>query len=97
MQLKFTVPGEPCAQGRPCFTTIGGYTKAYDPAKSRNYKAFVRYIATDAAKMQQWYYNDKPLHIDVQAIMAMPKSKPKKWQAQALRGFIRPTKKPGYR
>lgn len=94
MELKFTVPGEPCAQGRPRFTTKSGYAKAYDPAKSRNYKAFVRYIATDAAKMQGWYYTDKPLHIDVQAIMAIPKSKPKKWQFAALRGDIRPIKKP---
>lgn len=93
-ELKFTVPGEPCAQGRPRFTIKSGYVKAYDPAKSRNYKAFVRYIATDAAKNQGWYYTDKPLHVMVQAIMTIPKSKPKKWQLAALRGETRPTKKP---
>lgn len=43
--LKFIVPGEPCAQGRPRFTTIGGYARAYDPAKSKNYKSFVKLVA----------------------------------------------------
>ena len=93
-QIKFTIPGEPCAQGRPRFTTKSGYTKAYDPAKSRNYKAFVRYIATDAAKMQGWSYTDKALFMAVKAVLSVPKSKSKKWQLAALRGEIRPTKKP---
>ena len=93
-ELKFTVPGEPCAQGRPRFTTKSGYAKAYDPAKSRNYKAFVRYIATDAAKMQGWNYTDKALFMAVKAVLSVPKSKSKKWQLAALRGEIRPTKKP---
>lgn len=92
--IKFTIPGEPCAQGRPRFTTKSGYVKAYDPAKSRNYKAFVRYIATDAAKMQGWSYTDKALFMAVKAVLSVPKSKSKKWQLAALRGEIRPTKKP---
>ena len=41
MNLTFTIPGEPTAQGRPRFSTHGGFVKAYDPEKSRNYKAYV--------------------------------------------------------
>lgn len=93
-ELKFTVMGEPCAQGRPRFSTRNGYVKAIDPAKSRNQKAFIRYIATDAAKMQGWDYTDKALSVEITAVLSVPKSKPKKWQADAIRGRIRPTKKP---
>ncbi|PWM78648.1 MAG: RusA family crossover junction endodeoxyribonuclease [Phascolarctobacterium sp.] len=93
-KLKFTVPGEPCAQGRPRFTTRGGYAQAVDPAKSRNQKAFIRYIATDAAKRQGWNYTDKALSVEITAVLSVPKSKPKKWKKAALEGGVRPTKKP---
>ncbi len=93
-QIKFTIPGEPCAQGRPRFSTIGGYVKAIDPAKSRNQKAFVKYFATTAAKQQGWTYTDLPLYVEIIAYMGIPKSKPKKWRTAAIRGQERPTKKP---
>ncbi len=35
MELTLIIPGEPCAQGRPRFSTHGGFVKAYDPAKWR--------------------------------------------------------------
>lgn len=92
--LKFVIPGEPCAQGRPRFTTKNGYAKAYDHEKSRNYKAFVRYIATAAAKQQGWTYTYLPLYVEIIAYMGIPKSKSKKWRAAAIRGQERPTKKP---
>jgi Holliday junction resolvase RusA-like endonuclease len=92
--IKFTIPGEPCAQGRPRFSTIGGYVKAIDPAKSRNQKAFVKYLATTAAKQQGWTYTDLPLYVEIIAYMGIPKSKPKKWRTAAIRGQERPTKKP---
>lgn len=49
-ELLITIPGEPCAQGRPRFSTAGGFVKAYDPAKSRNYKAYVKLIAQEEIK-----------------------------------------------
>lgn len=48
MNLTFTIPGEPTAQGRPRFSTHGGFVKAYDPEKSRNYKAYVKLLACEA-------------------------------------------------
>lgn len=92
--LKFVIPGEPCAQGRPRFTTKSGYVKAYDPAKSRNQKAFVKYIATHEAHKQGWTYTELPLHVEIIAYMGIPKSKSKKWRTAAIRGQERPTKKP---
>nr|WP_326134879.1 RusA family crossover junction endodeoxyribonuclease [Cytobacillus horneckiae] len=41
--IKFTVFGEPVAQGRPRATTINGQVRMYDPAKSKNFKEYVRY------------------------------------------------------
>ena len=93
-QIKFTIPGEPCAQGRPRFSTLGGYVKAIDPAKSRNQKAFIKYLATTAAKQQCWTYTYLPLYVEIIAYMGIPKSKSKKWRAAAIRGQERPTKKP---
>lgn len=93
-ELKFTVMGEPCAQGRPRFSTLGGYVKAIDPAKSRNQKSYIKYLATAAAKQQGWTYTYLPLYVEIIAYMGIPKSKSKKWRAAAIRGQERPTKKP---
>lgn len=56
-----TIPGEPCAQGRPRFSVINGHARAYDPAKSRNYKAYVKLIAQEEIKTQGWKYTELPL------------------------------------
>ncbi|WP_341532715.1 RusA family crossover junction endodeoxyribonuclease [Latilactobacillus sakei] len=36
--MKLTITGEPVAAGRPRFSSRGGFAKAYDPKKSRDYK-----------------------------------------------------------
>ena len=92
--LKFTIPGEPCAQGRPRFSTAGGFVKAYDPAKSKNYKAYIKLVATHEAKKQGWLYTELPLSMSVTAYMSIPKSKSKKFRPAALAHEERPTKKP---
>lgn len=94
MQLSFFIPGEACAQGRPRFTTFGGHVHAYDPEKSKNYKAFVKLIAKDEAEKQDWKYNELPLKIKVRALIEVPASKSKKFRAAALDGLEYPTKKP---
>jgi Holliday junction resolvase RusA-like endonuclease len=37
--IHVSIPGEPVAQGRPRFARRGNFMVAYDPAKSRNWKA----------------------------------------------------------
>ena len=37
--MKVEIPGEPVAQGRPRFARVGKGVRAYDPPKSRNWKA----------------------------------------------------------
>ena len=49
-ELKMVFYGEPVAQGRPRFTTINGFKRAYDPVKSRNFKQWVRLCAIQVVK-----------------------------------------------
>lgn len=93
-ELLITIPGEPCAQGRPRFSTAGGFVKAYDPAKSRNYKAYVKLIAQEEIKTQGWKYTELPLAVTITAYMSIPTSKSKKFKQAAILGGERPAKKP---
>ena len=93
-ELKFEIPGSPIGQGRPKFSTINGHAVAYDPEKSRNYKAYVKLLATQAMKEQGFTMIDGPCCLDINAYFEVPKSKSKKFKERALLGLERPTKKP---
>lgn len=89
--IQFTVYGEPVAQGRPKFSSAGGFTRAYDPAKSRDYKDYVRLAAREYAPAALL---EGPLGIAVTAYRSTPKSFGKKKAAEAERGGILPVTKP---
>lgn len=89
--IKFTVYGEPVAQGRPKFTTINGHAKAYDPLKSRSYKEYVR---TEALKIKPLKPLEGPIALTVKAYRSIPKSFSKKKTEAAKQGEIKPTTKP---
>ena len=93
-KLMFEIPGSPIGQGRPKFSTINGHAVAYDPEKSRNYKAYVKLLATQAMKEQGFTMIDGPCCLDILACFEVPKSKSKKFRERALLGLERPTKKP---
>ena len=92
--LSFDIPGSPIGQGRPKFSTINGHAKAYDPEKSRNYKAYVRMLATQAMQETGFERIDGPCNLVIQAYFEVPKSKSKKFREAALADQERPTKKP---
>lgn len=92
--LAFEIPGQPIGQGRPKFSTINGHARAYDPEKSRNYKAYVRMLATQAMKDSGFTMIEGPCSIEIFAFFEVPKSKSKKFREAALNGLERPTKKP---
>lgn len=94
MRLYFEVPGDPCGQGRPIISTINGHPRGVDPAKSRNYKAYVAALAVAAAKEQGWRYTELPLALKICACMPVPKSKSKKYKAACYKGIEKPCKKP---
>ena len=93
-ELNFVIPGSPIGQGRPKFSTINGHPKAYDPEKSRNYKAYVRMLATQAMKETGFEMIDGPCAVIINAFFEVPKSKSKRFREAALNGTERPTKKP---
>jgi Holliday junction resolvase RusA-like endonuclease len=80
------IPGEPCAQGRPRFARRGKFVVAFDPAKSRNWKATAQALMQTAmgtaAPMQG------PLSVDVAATFTCPKGdhrktpRPRRWHAK---------------
>lgn len=92
--LTFSIPGEPCGQGRPIFTTAGGHAKAVDPPKSRNYKAFVKEIASRAIEKCSWAYTELPLYIEIVAVMSVPSSYSKKRKKECFSWEEHPCKKP---
>lgn len=52
--MRFFVDGLPVAQARPKFARFGNHVKAYDPAKSKNWKAYVAMVASSkGARVQQ--------------------------------------------
>ena len=85
------VLGDPVAQGRPRFSRQGGFVKAYDPAKSRDYKQYVRLVAAQDAP-------EAPVTgavvLSLKIYRAMPKSMSKAKREAALAGQLRPTTKP---
>lgn len=83
--------GEPVAQGRPRFSRQGGFVKAYDPAKSRDYKSYVRMIAAQHAPAEPV---QGAVILSLKIYRSIPKAMPKYKRALALAGQIRPVTKP---
>lgn len=46
-RFELNIGGEPIAQGRPRFSTIKGFTRAFDPKESRNFKQVLQAIARE--------------------------------------------------
>lgn len=89
--IQFTVYGEPVAQGRPKFSTASGFPKAYDPAKSRDYKDYVRLAAAEHAPTALL---EGSIGMMLTIYRSIPKSFSKKKVVLAEAGDLRPTTKP---
>ncbi len=82
MMINCTVYGDPVAQGRPRFTTAGGFARAYDPAKSRDYKQYVR---QEALKVKPVEIIFGPIALTVKIYRSIPKSFSKRRRTMALK------------
>ena len=91
--MKLVIMGEPVAAGRPRFSSRGGFVKAYDPKKSRDYKKMIKKQA-----MQQlpddYQPIDYPIEVDINVYRSIQKSVSKKEYARRLSNEVRPTVKP---
>lgn len=88
--MTFSIPGEPCAKGRPRFSRQGQSVRTYTPAKTANYENLVILEYQNAGgKMLEGM-----IAMTVMAYYPIPKSASKKARSQMVSGAVRPTKKP---
>jgi Holliday junction resolvase RusA-like endonuclease len=89
--IRLIIPGEAVAQGRPRFSTRSGFPRAYDPPRSRDYKAYVRYLAAEVAPETPI---EGAVRLTVTVYRAIPKGFSKHKRRLALQGEILPVTKP---
>jgi Holliday junction resolvase RusA-like endonuclease len=89
--VRFTINTDPVGQGRARFTKSG---HAYTPTKTRNAQAVVKLAAEMAMRAHGDQCFAGPLELSLRVFIRIPRSKPKKWQAQARSGAVWPTTKP---
>jgi Holliday junction resolvase RusA-like endonuclease len=89
--IEFTVYGTPVAQGRPRFSSHGGFTRAYDPKKSKDFKKYVQLVASEQRPPSLL---EGPLQLEVKVYKPSLKSFSKKKKVAAENGELRPITKP---
>lgn len=89
--IQFTVYGEPVAQGRGRASNINGFTRVYDPKKSKDFKQYVRLVAQNEVPGRLLA---GPLILEAKIFRPLPKSFSRKKREAALAGELRPTTKP---
>lgn len=94
-KVNITILGEPVGKGRPKFTTVSGFAKAYTPAKTANYETYIKLAYSERYK-QMAFNVDEPLKITIYAYQTIPGSESKRRKALMLADKIRPTKKPDW-
>lgn len=91
--ISFEIMGDPVAQGRPrAGKSFSGHTVLYDPAKSRDFKQYVKLVASQH-KPQELITG--PVHLEMTFYQPTPKkyhTKPK--QELIAAGILLPTTKP---
>lgn len=88
--IEIVLLGKPVAKGRPRFNRESG--RAYTPAKTAKYETMLRYAALEVMGARPPL--EGPLRLEMQIVVPIPASWPKKKQAAARAGELRPTGKP---
>jgi len=88
--IEIVLAGAPVGKGRPRFVKATG--RAFTPERTVRFEDRLSLAAQAAMNGQPLM--EGPLKVLVEARMPIPVSKPKKWQAAALAGQIRPVVKP---
>jgi Holliday junction resolvase RusA-like endonuclease len=88
--IEIILLGKPVAKGRPRFNRESG--RAYTPAKTVKYETMLRYAAVEVMGARPPL--EGPLRLEMHIVVPIPASWPKKKQAAARAGELRPTGKP---
>jgi Holliday junction resolvase RusA-like endonuclease len=95
--LLISVPGDVRGKGRPRIGRLAnGRPVAFTDKETVKYENMVAYAAKLAMESHGWSLvpAGEPLALRMVARFTPPASRPKKWQAAALNGQHRPTRKP---
>lgn len=93
MRVRFEIPGEPKGKGRPRFTNMGKYVKAYTPKETASYENLVK-LEYQAQCGNYKFGEDAQLDMRITAYYSIPKSVSKRKRSEMIEHKIRPTKKP---
>ena len=88
--IRCTIPGEPQGQARPRFSRQGNYVRTYTDSTTVNYENWVK-ICFQEARQEMI---EGQLNTEIKCYFSIPKSYSKKKKESALKGELRPTKKP---
>jgi Holliday junction resolvase RusA-like endonuclease len=90
--LQFHIDAEPVAKGRPKFSKVGGFMRAYTPKKTSDYENTVRQVAE--AAMGSTDPLETALGVYLYIRLPIPQSHSKKRKEACLSGQEKPIKKP---
>lgn len=90
--ITFSLAGDPQGKGRARAFRRGNFIGHYTPEKTRSYEGMIRTAAMDAMGGQPPV--DVPVEIVLRAVFPVPPSWSQKKRDAALRGEIKPAKKP---
>ena len=90
--VSIFLAGSPRGKGRPKFSTVNGRARAFTDGATRNYEASLKIVAQLA--MRGCDPLQGALDVLMIATFPIPPSWPKRRQAEALAGTMRPTTKP---
>lgn len=90
--IEIVLAGAPMGKERVRFVNATGLK--YTPERTVNYEGRMALAAQTVMVGRPLL--EGALQVDIAVFMPIAQSKPKKWQADALAGLIRPTKKPDW-
>lgn len=90
--VQFHIDAEPVPKGRPKFSKVGGFMRAYTPKATSDYESIVRATAQQA--MGSTDPLETPVGVYLYIRLPIPQSHSKKRQEACLSGLEKPIKKP---
>lgn len=93
-RILMTLYGNPVAQGRPRFSRGGGFVKAYDPIKSKAYKALIRLELQPLLAKSGFKQFENSCRVHLLICRAIPSGFSQKKRKEAIEAKIRPTTRP---
>lgn len=92
-EIRFTIPGKPCAKQRPRVVRREGGSVAYTPKETVQYENLVKMCYREKAK-ELSFPDGAMVGAEILAYYEIPKSTSKKTRVKMIEQEILPTKKP---